>query len=102
MKPSNKSSKEDKAMTNEEIKKLDKDQLNEVTGGKWDEENQWPYEDGVIEEMGGRTAIVYFDVVRKSVECGYSEEFEHGRGLKVGTRVRVRMVPVRTIYMILG
>lgn len=43
-------------MKNEDIKKLDNDQLNEVTGGKWDEENQWPYEDGIIEEMGGRTA----------------------------------------------
>lgn len=25
-------------MKNEDIKKLDNDQLNEVTGGKWDEE----------------------------------------------------------------
>ncbi len=89
-------------MKNEDIKKLDNDQLNEVTGGKWDEENQWPYEDGVIEEMSGRTAFVYFDVVHRSCECGYSDEFAHGRGLKIGTKVRVRMVPVRTIITILN
>ena len=89
-------------MKNEDIKKLDNDQLNEVTGGKWDEEGGFPYEDGVIEEMGGRTAFVKFDINGKSCECGYSEEFEHGRGLRPGTRVRVRMLPIRTIYMILA
>ena len=88
-------------MKNEGINKLDNEQLNEVTGGKWDEEGGFPYEDGVIEEMGGRTAFVYFDVVHRSCECGYADEFVHGKGLSVGTGVRVRMLPIRTIYMIL-
>ena len=87
-------------MKNEDIMKLDNEQLEEVTGGKWDEELGIVYEDGVIDEMGGRTAFVKFDIGR-TAECGYAEQFAHGRGLDIGTRVRVQMKPIRTIIMIL-
>ena len=54
-------------------------------------------------EAKGVTPQQYVDgVVDGILKLWDSDEFAHGRGLKIGTKVRVRMVPVRTIYMILN
>ena len=40
---------------------LTKEQLDEVAGGNWDEENGFSYFEGTVVDMGGRTAFVKID-----------------------------------------
>ena len=43
---------------------LTKEQLDEVAGGIWDEENGFSYFEGTVVDMGGRTAFVKIDFFR--------------------------------------
>ena len=84
-------------MKNEDINELGNEQLEEVTGGKWDENRNCSYEDGEIKEMRKRTALVKFDF-GQTYECGFGDPLGTGLGLEVGARVRVQMMPRRIIY----
>ena len=50
---------------------LTKEQLDEVTGGNWDEENGFGYFEGTVVDMGGRTAFVRIDDLFCEKECTY-------------------------------
>lgn len=76
---------------------LNKEQLDEVTGGNWDEENGFGYFEGTVVDMGGRTAFVRFDDLFCEKECTYDRALIK---FSIGSRVRVRW-PERVIYMVI-
>jgi len=49
---------------------LNKEQLDKVAGGVWDEENGFAYFEGTVVDMGGRTAFVRIDDLFCEKECG--------------------------------
>ena len=76
---------------------LTKEQLDEVTGGNWDEENGFGYFEGTVVDMGGRTAFVRIDDLFCEKECTYDRALIK---FSIGSRVRVRW-PERVIYMVI-
>ncbi len=82
-------------MKEEKNLELTKEQLDEVAGGIWDEENGFAYFEGTIVDMGGRSAIVKIDHLGEK-ECTY----DHNLRLSLNSRVRVRF-PERVIYMVI-
>ena len=74
---------------------LNKEQLDKVAGGVWDEENGFAYFEGTIVDMGGRSAIVKIDGLGEK-ECTY----DYSLRLRINSRVRVRF-PERVIYMVI-
>ena len=76
---------------------LTKEQLDEVTGGNWDEENGFGYFEGTVVDMGGRTAFVRIDDLSCEKECTYDRALIK---FSIGSRVRVRW-PERVIYMVI-
>ncbi len=75
---------------------LTKEQLDEVAGGIWDEENGFSYFEGTVVDMGGRTAFVKIDFFGEK-ECTYDRALIK---FSIGSRVRVRW-PERVIYMVI-
>lgn len=82
-------------MIKEKNVELTKEQLDDVAGGIWDEENGFAYFEGTIVDMGGRSAIVKIDHLGEK-ECTY----DHKLRLSINSRVRVRF-PERVIYMVI-
>ena len=83
-------------MNEKENIELTKDQLGEVTGGVWDEENGFAYFEGTVVDMGGRTAFVKIDGLGEK-ECTYDRALIK---FWINSRVRVRW-PERVIYMVI-
>ena len=75
---------------------LTKEQLDEVAGGNWDEENGFGYLEGTVVDMGGRTAFVRLEYVGEK-ECTYDRALVQ---FSINSRVRVRW-PERVIYMVI-
>ena len=85
-------------MMSEENKSMEltKEQLDEVAGGIWDEENGFGYFEGTVVDMGGRTAFVKIDFFGEK-ECTYDRALIQ---FSINSRVRVRW-PERVIYMVI-
>ena len=75
---------------------LNKEQLDKVAGGVWDEENGFSYFEGTVVDMGGRTAFVKIDFFGEK-ECTYDRALVQ---FSINSRVRVRW-PERVIYMVI-
>ena len=75
---------------------LTKEQLDEVAGGVWDEENGFAYFEGTVVDMGGRTAFVKIDHLDEK-ECTYDRALIK---FSINSRVCVRW-PERVIYMVI-
>ena len=86
-------------MEREKITDLDKNQLDKVAGGAWDEENNWTYYEGTVVDMGARTAFVKIDRMRET-ECQYDHKLVIEQHLSIDSRVRVRW-PEKVIYKVI-
>ena len=76
---------------------LTKEQLDEVVGGIWDEENGFGYFEGTVVDMGGRTAFVRIYELFCEKECTYDRALIK---FSINSRVRVRW-PERVIYRVI-
>ena len=78
---------------------LNPEQLDKVSGGAWDEENNFSYYEGTVVDMGGRTAFVKLDGMRET-ECTYDRKLVWEQHLGINSRVRVRW-PEKVIYKVI-